>query len=93
MSPTWKKSIVFMWICCSASAWAAVNPDHVFVADTQKTGSYVKDGLIVGGDRAITEVVIRDIRHSMNNGYERIVVDLEGNRSGEPVAIQRLSYF
>ena len=70
-----------------------LRPEKVFVADSQKTKFYVPDGLIVGGDEAIDDVVVLDIRHSRNQGFERIVIDLEGNRSGEPAAIQRPPYY
>src|SRR5262249_42795512 len=35
----------------------------------------------------------KNIRRAPNTGFERWVIDLEGNRSGEPVAIQRPPYF
>lgn len=70
-----------------------LRPEKVFVADSQKTKFYVPDGLIVGGDEAIDDVVVLDIRHSRNQGFERVVIDLEGNKNGEPAAIQRPPYY
>jgi hypothetical protein len=75
------------------SAQAAIRPDKVHVADSKKTQNYVKDGLIVGGDRAIDDVVVRDIRRAANAGYERIVIDLQGNQGGETAAIPRPPYY
>lgn len=76
-----------------ALAVADLRPDKVNVADAKKTNAYIKDGLIVGGDRAVNEVVVKDIRRAVNPGFERIVIDLEGNRNGEPAAIQRPPFY
>lgn len=73
--------------------WAALNPEAVFIADSRKTNHYVRDGLITGGDRAINDIVVQNIRHSRNQGYERVVIDIQGNRSGEPAAVERPPYF
>ena len=75
------------------AAYGEIRPEKVFVADAKKTQSYVQDGLIVGGDKAIDDVLVKDIRRAMNPGFERIVIDLEGNQNGESVQIQRPPYF
>lgn len=62
-------------------------------AQPKKSGTYVLDGVITGGDQAVNDVVVRDIRRASNAGFERIVVDLEATRGGEPVAIQRPPYY
>ncbi|MBC7692727.1 MAG: hypothetical protein H7222_13275 [Methylotenera sp.] len=68
--------------------------DEVHTAEGKKSQIYVQEGLFVGGDRAIDRVVIKDIRRAANPaGYDRIVIDLEGNRNGEPAAVQRPPYF
>lgn len=77
----------------SVTATAAIDPTKVHVADVEKNNSYIQDGMVVGGDRAINEVVIHDIRRAMNSGFERIVLDLEGTRNGEPAAIPRPPYY
>src|SRR4051812_48093578 len=77
----------------SAQAAAALKPEKVHVADAKKTEAYIQDGMIVGGDQAIDDVVVKDIRRAANAGFERIVIDLEGNRGGEPAAISRPPYF
>jgi hypothetical protein len=74
-------------------AQAALGPDAVRVADGRKTEAYVKDGVVVGGDRAITHSVVRDIRRADNSQYERVVIDLEGTMNGEPAAVPRPPFF
>jgi hypothetical protein len=75
------------------AARAELRPDKVHVADSKKTQAYIRDGLITGGDKAINEVVVKDIRRAANAGYERIVIDLEGTRGGEPAAIPRPPFY
>jgi hypothetical protein len=77
----------------TATAQAELRPDRVHVADSKKNQSYIHDGLITGGDKAIDEVVVKDIRRAANAGYERIVIDLEGTKNGEPAAIQRPPFY
>lgn len=94
----WSKrwfATVFVGLVLNPLAHAAteLKPDSVHVADTKKTKFYVRDGLIVGGDQAIDEVTVRNIRRAPNAGFERIVIDLDGNRNGESVAIPRAPYF
>jgi hypothetical protein len=76
-------------------ASAELKPDKIYVAEGKKQKFYVRDGLITGGDRAISEVVVRDIRRANNpGGFERVVIDLEGTRSaGGGVAIERPPYY
>lgn len=80
-------------LALSSIAVAELRPDKVHVADSKKNQSYIRDGLITGGDKAIDEVVIRDIRRAANAGYERIVIDLEGTHNGEPAAIPRPPFY
>ncbi|MGE0616680.1 MAG: hypothetical protein AB7P04_13680, partial [Bacteriovoracia bacterium] len=47
--------------------------DRVHLAEANKTNTYIKDGTIVGGDRAIDDVIVLDIRHAANPDYESIV--------------------
>jgi hypothetical protein len=75
-------------------AHADLKPDKVFVAEGKKSKFYVKDGLITGGDRAVNEVIVHDIRRATNpQGFERIVIDLEGTQNGEALAITRPPYY
>lgn len=77
----------------SPQAQAALDPQKVFNADLRKNKFYVKDGLTVGGDRNVDDVVVLAIRHAVQPDYERFVVDLEGNGEGESIAIQRAPYY
>ena len=74
-------------------ASAELKPESVHTADSKKNLAYIRDGLVVGGDRAITGVIVKDIRRAVNPGYERIVIDLEGTQNGEPAAIDRPPYY
>jgi hypothetical protein len=75
------------------SATTGIIAEDIHVADSQKTKLYLKEGLVIGGDRTIDDVIILDVRHSMNKDYERIVIDLDGNKNGEPAVIQRPPYY
>jgi hypothetical protein len=70
-----------------------LRPEKVYIAENRKTQTYIQDGLIVGGDQAITNVIVKDIRRAKNEMFERVVIDLEGNLNGEPAAIQRPPYY
>ncbi len=67
--------------------------EKVFVADSKKTKTPIQHGLIIGGDRAINQVMIKDIRFSSQIGYERVVIDLEGTHNGETSGIPRPPYY
>lgn len=79
----------------SGPAFAAkgLNPGKVYTAAGKKTEHYVKEGLITGGDRAVDDVVVLDLRVAAHKGYDRIVLDLEGNREGDPAPIKRPPYY
>ncbi len=80
-------------ICINGRSEAAIRPEKVYLAESKKTPIYVHDGLFVGGDRAIQDVIIKDIRRAANPGFERLVIDLEKNQSGEAVALPRTPYY
>jgi hypothetical protein len=82
-------------ICLISGPWlhAEIRPEKIRVANSTKNLSYLRDGLITGGDGQMDDVTIKEIRWASNRGFERIVIDLEGNRNGEPVAIQRPPYY
>jgi hypothetical protein len=85
---------LFLLPAVSPLARGELKPDKVFVAEGKKSKFYIKDGLITGGDRAVSEVIVKDIRRASNpDGFERIVIDLEGSRGGEPLAISRPPYY
>ena len=70
-----------------------LNSDQVHVVEPRKNKAYIKDGVFIGGDRAIDDVVVKDIRRAANLGFDRMVIDLEGNKNGEPAAISRPPYY
>lgn len=77
-----------------ASSSAAIRPDKIFLTEGRKNNSYIRDGLILGGDASIEDVTVKDIRRANNGEFERIVIDLEGSRAGgEPAAISRPPYY
>ncbi|OFZ54584.1 MAG: hypothetical protein A2428_00750 [Bdellovibrionales bacterium RIFOXYC1_FULL_54_43] len=84
---------VLLITCGTVLAMADLRPDKIQVADGKKTQAYVRDGLVIGGDKAIDEVLVKDIRRAANQGFERIVVDLAGNHNGEAAAIERPPYY
>lgn len=77
----------------SISTHAALRPDKVHSADSKKSGSYVSDGLFVGGDRSVDDVVVRNIRWANNQQFERLVIDLAGTHGGDALAIPRAPYY
>ncbi|OFZ82180.1 MAG: hypothetical protein A2583_07680 [Bdellovibrionales bacterium RIFOXYD1_FULL_53_11] len=72
---------------------ATLRPDKIHTADARKTDVYITDGVFTGGDRAVDDVIVKDIRRSPNPGYERIVIDITGNRAGDSTAIKRAPYY
>jgi hypothetical protein len=77
----------------SSQAFAELKPDHVHLAQGRKTGNYVADGLVNGGDQAMNDVVVKDIRRAVNPGFERVVIDVQATRGGEDAAISRPPYY
>lgn len=63
------------------SAYAALDASRVHRAEPKKTQTYVREGLVLGGDRAVTDVMVKDIRRATNAGFERIVIDLDAARA------------
>lgn len=52
-------------------------PEQVYIAEAKKSDHYIKEGLITGGDGAIQNVALQDLRFSKNAKYERLVLDLD----------------
>jgi hypothetical protein len=89
----WTYLALLLLSVAASYARADIRPDKIHTADGKKNSYYVQDGLFVGGDRAVDEVVVKDIRRATNSGYERVVLDLEGSHNGEPMAIERPPYY
>ena len=77
----------------SLASRAEIRPEKTHLSDTKKTDTYYDDGLIMGGDRAMNNVIIRDIRRSLNPNYERVVLDLENQQEGSTAPLPRAPYF
>lgn len=75
------------------AALKGLKPDDVYLSGPKKTNVYVRDGLYVGGDRSIKDVVVLGVRLGKKQGYERVVLDLEGTTNGEPSALPRPPYY
>jgi hypothetical protein len=72
---------------------ASVRPEKIKLSDLSKTDSYIRDGLVVGGDQAVTYVNVKDIRHALNSNFERVVIDVDGLVGGAKSAIPRAPFF
>jgi len=77
----------------SNSAVVELNKDNIIAAQSKKLKRYIEDGLVTGGDRAVNDVVVLDVRFAKNQGYERIVLDLEGNLDGRSTQVSRPPYY
>lgn len=65
----------------TSKATAALEPSQVRAALPKKTESYLKDGVITGGDREIHSGIVKDVRRATNGGFERIVIDLDAEKA------------
>lgn len=80
------------------SEWSApsgLKPDKVHVADHRKTDTWIREGLVTGGDGSIHDISVRTLRHGLlggakGKGVERVVVELSGPRKG---ILERAPYF
>src|SRR5688572_29618323 len=77
----------------SAAVFAGFNPDQVYTADGKKMNTYIREGLIVGGDRSVSDVVVLDLRHAINRDYERVVLDLGANETEKKLNLERPPYY
>ncbi len=64
-----------------STASGALEPNQVREALPKKTESYLKEGIISGGDRETQFGIIRDVRRATNGGFERIVIDVDADRA------------
>lgn len=64
-----------------STAGAALESNQVREALSKKTESYLKEGLFSGGDREVHSGVVKDIRRAVNAGFERVVVDIESEKT------------
>ena len=71
----------FLLMLFISTAGAALEPNQVREALPKKTESYLKEGLISGGDREVSAGIVKDVRRATNGNFERIVVDLDSERA------------
>lgn len=62
-------------------ATAALEPSQVREALPKKTESYLKEGVITGGDREVHSGIVKDVRRATNGGFERVVIDLDAEKA------------
>ena len=74
-------SVGFLFVLFTSTAGAALEPNEVREALAKKTDSYLKEGLVSGGDREIRSGIVKDIRRATNGGFERIVVDIDSEKA------------
>jgi hypothetical protein len=77
----------------SSFSQADLKPETVHRVENKKTKVYIQDGLFVGGDRAIDQIIVKDIRRAPNVGFERLVIDLDENNANESIHVKRPPYF
>jgi len=76
-----RMSIGLVFSFLLSTAGAAVEPGDVREALPKKTDSYLKEGLVSGGDREIRFGIVKDVRRATNGGFERIVVDIDSEKA------------
>lgn len=76
----------------ASAAIEGLRPEAIYVGDLKKTGSYIREGVIQGGDKSVDQVVIKGIRRGGTTEFDRIVLDLQGNPSGEATNLKRAPF-
>lgn len=75
------KKLIALFLASSFScalSLASKEPGPRFDVKGTKTNAYKTDGFFAGGQRSVTAVKLKDIRHSAKKGsFERVVLDLE----------------
>jgi len=69
------------FVLLGSTAVAALEPNEVREALPKKTESYLKDGVISGGDRDVQAGLVKNIRRAVNGGFERVVIDIDAERA------------
>lgn len=88
-------SVLFMGasLFADSSSQAEIRPEQIYTADSKKNQKYIHEGIILGGDRSMIDIVVKDIRRAKNSGFERIVIDLTRTQNGEPTEIKHPPYY
>ncbi len=83
----------FLSVMAQAESHPLQGQPGITLARSKKTQHYLKEGAVVGGDQAIDEASIVNIRRAPNADFDRIVIDLEAFKQGESPAIQRPPFY
>jgi hypothetical protein len=75
------KILPALFLLLISSASAALDTNQVREALPKKTETYLKEGVISGGDRETHFGIVKDVRRALNGGFERIVIDLDADRA------------
>jgi hypothetical protein len=60
-----------------------LKPDKIHVAERQKTSTWVREGLVTGGDGSVEGVVVRNVKFGKpGQGVERFVIELTAPQKG-----------
>ena len=74
----------------SASGESPSQKTHTIHAGTsEKDTPFWNDGLFTGGDSSIQQVIIKNIRYSIQPHHERMVIELSATQHGELAALTR----
>jgi hypothetical protein len=74
-------ALAVLFILSISSAVAALEPNRIHEALSKKTENYLGEGLVMGGDREVQGGIIKDLRRATNAGFERIVLDLDAEKT------------
>jgi hypothetical protein len=76
-----KNALSVLFFLSISSAVAALEPSHIHEALPKKTENYLGEGLVMGGDREVQGGIVKDLRRATNAGFERIVLDLDTEKT------------
>jgi hypothetical protein len=74
-------ALATLFILSISSAVAALEPNRIHEALPKKTENYLGEGLVMGGDREVQGGIVKDLRRATNAGFERIVLDLDSEKT------------
>jgi hypothetical protein len=72
---------LFLAALFMSTAGAAIEPSQVREALPKKTESYLREGVISGGDKDTQAGMVKNLRRAVNSGFERIVLDLDSEKA------------
>jgi len=88
------RPLVAAYLFTAVAAFAAeFSPEAVYLAEGRKTEAYITAGVISGGDRNVTDVIVTGLRRANNGKFERVVIDLAGASQGESASLPKPPFF